>query len=66
MWRGGKMTVVRVVLKAPEKDGWVLVRQKGSHAIYQKNGKTCPVPIHKGDIPKGTLSNIVKITGIKL
>lgn len=60
------MTVVRVVLKALEKDGWVLIRQKGTHAIYQKNGKTCPVPIHKGDIPKGTLLNIVKITGIKL
>lgn len=54
----------RVVLKALEKDGWVLIRQKGSHAIYQKNGKK-PVPIHKADIPKGTLSNIVKITGIK-
>ena len=40
------MTVVRVVLKALEKDGWVLIRQKGSHTIYQKNGKTCPVPIH--------------------
>lgn len=60
------MTVVRVVLKVLEKDGWIFIRQKGSHAIYKKNGKTCPVPIHKGDIPKGTLLNIMKITGIKL
>ena len=34
--------------------------------IFIKNNKICPIPNHKGDIPKGTLANIVRITGIKL
>ncbi len=45
-------------MKALEKDGWVLVSQKGSHMKYKKD--------HKGDIPKGTLSQILRLTGIKL
>lgn len=59
------MTIKKVV-KALEKDGWVLVRQKGSHMIYKKDGKICPIPNHLGDIPLGTLKNIVKLTGITL
>ena len=44
----------------------VIVRKKGSHMKFKKDSKTCIVPNHKGDIPKGTLSQIVKYTGIKL
>ena len=58
--------VVKKVIKALEKDGWVLVSQKGSHMKFKKDSKTCIVPNHNGDIPKGTLSQIVKYTGIKL
>ena len=54
------------MIKALEKDGWVFVSQKGSHMKYTKGDKTCIIPNHKGDIPKGTLSQIVKLTGIKL
>ncbi len=60
------MTVVKIVIKALQKDGWVLVSQKGSHMKFKKENKTCIVPNHKGDIPKGTLSQIVKTTGIKI
>jgi predicted RNA binding protein YcfA (HicA-like mRNA interferase family) len=60
------MVVVKKVIKALEKDGWVFVSQKGSHMKYKKDGKSCIVPNHKGDIPKGTLSQILKNTGIKL
>lgn len=60
------MTVVKKVIKALEVDGWVLVSQKGSHMKYKKGNKTCIIPNHKGDIPKGTLSQIVKHTGIKI
>lgn len=60
------MTVVKKVIKALEQDGWILISQKGSHMKYKKDSKTCIVPNHKGDIPKGTLSQIVKSTGIKL
>lgn len=60
------MVVVKKVIKALEKDGWYLVSQKGSHMKYKKGNKTCIIPNHKGDIPVGTLAQIVKITGIKL
>ncbi|SDE69394.1 type II toxin-antitoxin system HicA family toxin [Riemerella columbipharyngis] len=29
-----------------KKNGWVKVRSEGSHYIYEKNGKTYPVPFH--------------------
>lgn len=60
------MTVVKKVIKALEQDGWVLVSQKSSHMKYKKDSKICIVPNHKGDIPKSTLSQTVKSTGIKL
>ena len=58
--------VVRKVVKALTDAGWVLVSQKGSHMKFKKGNKTCIVPNHKGDIPSGTLDNIVKSTGIKI
>ena len=60
------MTIVRKVIKSLELGGWKLVSQKGSHMKYKKGDKTCIIPNHKGDIPKGTLSQIVKSTGIKI
>ncbi len=60
------MVVVKRVIKALEEDGWELVSQKGSHMKYKKENKTCIIPNHKGDIPKGTLSQILKIAGIKI
>ena len=58
--------VVKKVIKALEKDGWVLVSQKGSHMKYKKGNKICIIPNHKGDIPIGTLSQIIKLTGINI
>lgn len=60
------MTVVKKVIKALEADGWELVSQKGSHMKFKKEGKICIVPNHKGDLPKGTLSQIAKSTGITI
>jgi len=61
-----KIVVVKKVIKALEKDGWVLVSQKGSHMKYKKENQVCIIPNHRGDIPKGTLSQILKCTGIKI
>lgn len=36
----------------------------GSHEIYIKDGKTCPVKCNKKDIPAGTLASIKRITGL--
>ena len=51
-----------------EKKGWKLIRVKGSHHIYMKEGNPAriSVPIH-GDKPlkKGLLRYFMKITGIK-
>lgn len=55
--------------KIIEKEGFVFIRQTGSHKIYQKqteDGKiTIPIPIHSNKpLKKGTLHNILKKTGI--
>lgn len=55
--------------KVLEKEGFVFVRQTGSHRIYQKEteeGKiTIPVPVHSNrPLKKGTLQAILKKAGI--
>lgn len=60
------MTVVKKVIKELEANGWVFVSQKGSHMKFKKNDKVCIVPNRKGDIPKGTLSQIIRSTGINI
>ena len=56
----------RELIKILEKEGFVFVRQSGSHAIYKKSGnKIVVVPIHSKDIPKGTLNGILKDAGLK-
>lgn len=57
------------VCKAMEKEGFVFVRQTGSHRIYQKKTEegviTIPIPIHSNKpLKKGTLHNILRKTGI--
>ena len=58
------MSTKRVV-KTLQKNDWRLIWQRGSHKIYEKNGIVCLIPDYKGDIPKGTLANITRITGVK-
>lgn len=38
--------------------GCAVVRQSGSHAIVRCGTCQTVVPIHRGDIPKGTLASI--------
>jgi predicted RNA binding protein YcfA (HicA-like mRNA interferase family) len=43
------------------KNGWVVIRQSGSHVIYRKVAKTYPVPYHQGkEIGKGLERKIRK------
>lgn len=53
------------LLKLLKKNGWEIVRIKGSHHVLQKNGNTTVVPIHGKDVPTGLLNNILKETGLK-
>ena len=55
----------RSVVKVLKKNGWVLDHTTGSHEIYIKGGKICPVKCTKKDILSGTLINIERITGLK-
>ena len=55
----------RSIVKVLKKNGWVLDYTTGSHEIYIKDGKICPVKCTKKDIPSGTLTNIERITGLK-
>lgn len=51
-----------------EKNGWQLVRTKGSHHAYQKedNEKTITVPVHGNkDLKPGTQRGIMKDAGLE-
>ncbi len=54
------------VIKVLERRGFVLDRTKGSHHIYYhaETKRRVVVPLHKRDLPKGTLLEILKQAGI--
>lgn len=54
------------VIKILEASGFVLDRTKGSHRIYYnpETKRRVTVPVHKRDLPKGTLFEILKQAGI--
>ena len=54
------------IIKLLEKNGFVLDRIKGSHHIYYnpETRKRAIVPLHKKDLPKGTMFEILKQAGI--
>lgn len=56
------------VIKALKKDGWFLVRVRGSHHQYKHKEKpgTATVKHPDKDIPIKTLKSIEKQTGVKL
>lgn len=56
------------LIKAIKKDGWFLVRIKGSHHHFKHPEKTgiVTIPHPKIDIPKGTCNSIFKQAGIKI
>jgi predicted RNA binding protein YcfA (HicA-like mRNA interferase family) len=49
------------IIKALEKDGWAVARQRGSHVRLKKPGRryALVVPLHK-EIRKGTFSGILR------
>jgi predicted RNA binding protein YcfA (HicA-like mRNA interferase family) len=54
------------VISILKKKGFVLDRSKGSHQIYynQDTKRRVVVPLHKKDLPKGTLLEILKQAGL--
>lgn len=54
----------RKVVQALTKAGFVHVRTKGSHAVYQHpNGRVTVVPLHP-TIKRGTLASILRQAGL--
>jgi len=58
----------RQLSRALERAGFVLRRQRGSHQIYQhvQTGKRVSVPVHTGDVPKGTLRQILRVADLSV
>ena len=58
---------VKELLKILKKDGWAEKEQKGSHLqlIHSVKKEKVTLPVHSGDIPKGTLNAIMKQAGLK-
>lgn len=59
------MTTGKEVVKLLKKNGWKVVRIKGSHHVMKKDGKMEIIPVHKTDLPPGLLTAILKRTGLK-
>ena len=55
----------RKTVRAFEKLGWQVARQRGSHMIMVKEGKnvTLSIPDHK-EVAKGTLRSLIRAAGI--
>jgi predicted RNA binding protein YcfA (HicA-like mRNA interferase family) len=59
---------VRELIKLIEKDGWFLVRIKGSHRQFHHPTKSGTVTIagkESVDVPPGTLNSVLKQSGLK-
>ena len=53
------------LLKLLKKNGWEVIRIKGSHHVLQKDNQIEVVPIHGQDVPSGLLNKILERTGLK-
>jgi len=53
------------LIKQLQKSGWEIELIKGSHYIMIKDDKTEVIPYHNKDMKIGTLSAILKRTGLK-
>ena len=62
MSRLGSYTGAQVV-RAFQRAGWKITRQRSSHVILEKEGyeATLSVPVHKGkNVKRGTLRDLIK------
>ena len=56
----------RKLVKALTTLGFVNIRQRGSHLVMKRGNLLIIVPMHKGDIPPGTLKSILRQGSINL
>lgn len=49
-----------------KRNGWKHIRSDGSHYIYEKDGRTYPVPFHGAkEMGEGLRKKIIKDLGLK-
>jgi len=55
------------LIRTLKADGWIEKTQKGSHLqlVHPVKPGKVTVPVHTGDIPRGTLNSIFKQAGLK-
>jgi predicted RNA binding protein YcfA (HicA-like mRNA interferase family) len=59
---------IRQLVRLLEQDGWVEVRQKGSHRQFRhalKKGTVTVAGKPSADVPIGTLNSVLKQAGLK-
>jgi predicted RNA binding protein YcfA (HicA-like mRNA interferase family) len=50
-------------VRALERLGFVVMRQRGSHAMLRRGSAGCVVPLHR-EIKRGTLGGILRQAGV--
>ena len=59
---------VNALIALIESDGWLMVRQRGSHRQYHHPSKAGTVTVSgkpSVDVPPGTLNSVLKQAGLK-
>jgi len=54
----------RDLIRALERAGFQEHRQRGSHKIFKKDLLRVTVPVHSGDLKKGTVHSILEQAGL--
>ena len=54
-----KVMTAREIITELVKNHWALIRVRGSHYIFAKNGEFVTIPFHK-NVKRGTLESIKK------
>ena len=54
----------REIIRLLQQAGFEEHRQRGSHKIFKKENLRVTVPIHRKDLKKGTIRNIIKQAGL--
>jgi predicted RNA binding protein YcfA (HicA-like mRNA interferase family) len=63
----GKNQTAAELIRRLEAEGWIAVRQSGSHRQFKHPAKPgrVTISVHRGTIPLGTLRNIYRQAGWK-
>jgi len=51
------------VVRALQRIGYRVVRQRGSHVMMRKGAKACVVPMHR-ELKRGTLGGVLRQAGV--